>query len=152
MPLGIQIKIKRKVPDKVDWTGYKEELAVRHLHKLALGKTIDDIQQYFEGARAIERADELLFAPRAVFQYYVFAFVKFLLSESGEGESDAASPFLSLLEQRENKDPESVSEIYSDLAEAVDFVASHQGYFDADVDIYGSFKERAERIRRACSA
>ena len=146
------MKIKRKVPDKADWAGYKEDLAVRHFHKLAFGKTIDDIQQYFYGGRAIERADELLFAPRPVFQYYVFAFVRFLMSESGEGESDAASPFLSLLLERENKDPGSASEIYFELSEAVDFVASHQDYFDADVDIYGSFDERAERIRRACSA
>jgi hypothetical protein len=143
--------MKRKVPDKADWDGYKEDLDVRHFHKLAFGKTIDDIQQYFGGGRAIERADELLFAPRAVFQYYVFAFVKFLMGESGEGESDAASPFLSLLEEREKKDPGSVSEIYSELSEVVDFITSHQEYFDAEVDIYGLFSERAERIRRVCN-
>ena len=61
-------------------------------------------------------------------------------------------PFLTLLEQREERDPGSVSAIYSELAEVVGFVETRQEYFDADVSIYGSFKKRAERIRRACGA
>ena len=144
--------MKKKIPDKADWEGYKGDLDVEYLHKLAFGKPIDDVQEYFEGARSIMRADELLRAPRPIFQYYIFAYAQYLMSESAAGESDSASPFLSLLEEREKRDPGSVAVIYSSLYEVVDFVASNQDYFEANIDIYGSFQGQAERIRKACYA
>ena len=144
--------MKKKIPDEAAWEGYKGDLDVEYFHKLAFGKSIDDVQESFEGARSIERADELLRAPRRIFQYYIFAYAQYLMSESAAGESDSASPFLSLLEKREKRDPGSVAVIYSSLSEVVDFVASHQDYFEANVDIYGNFQEQAERIRKACYA
>ncbi len=142
---------KRKIPDKAAWDDYKNDLDVQYFHKLAFGKSIDEIQRYFGGAHSIERMDELLFSPRPVFQYYIFAFAKYVMSEAAKGDADSASPFLFLLEEREKRDPGSVKEIYGSLSEVVDFVASHQAYFDADVDIYGNFQKRAEYIRRACT-
>jgi hypothetical protein len=56
-----------------------------------------------------------------------------------------------LLKEREKKDLGGVAEIYPDLLEIIDFAASNQQYFDADIDIHGNFQERAERIRRACN-
>ncbi len=108
------------------------------------------MQQHFGGILSIERMDELLFAPRRIFQYYVHAFGKYVMSEKAAGDSDSTSPFLSLL-AREKRDPGSVRESYESLSEVVDFVATHQAYFDADVDIYGDFKERATRIHDVCN-
>jgi hypothetical protein len=139
-----------RVPDESAWYGYQDDLDVRYMHGLFFGKSIAEVQEYFAGGRAIERSSELLFAPRPVFQYYVQAFAEFLLSERGAGESDAASPFLHLLENREEKDPGSVRDIYSSLAGCVDYVAQNQDYFEADVDIYGDFNEQAARIRQSC--
>lgn len=85
--------------------------------------------------------------PRAAFQYYVFAFAEFLMSDRAAGESDEASPFLHLLIGREERDPGSVAEIYTDLEEVIEFVASHQDYFDADPNIYGNFRELAATLR-----
>ena len=141
-----------RVPDESAWYGYQDDLDVRYMHGLFFSKSIDDVQDYFVGGRAIERSSELLFAPRPVFQYYIQAFAKFLLSERAVGESDAASPFLHLLENREEKDPGSVREIFSSLVECVDYVARNQDYFDADIDIYGDFNEQAARIRQRFSA
>ncbi len=143
---------QQKIPDKEAWEGYQNDLDVKYFHELAFGKSIDDIQEYFGEGRSIERMEELLFSPRPVFQYYVFAFAKYVTSEAAKGDSSSASPFLSLLEEREKEDPGSVAEIYDSLSDVVDFVASHQEYFDANIDIYGNFKERAERIRRSCNA
>jgi len=144
--------MNRKIPDEAAWEGYKDDLDVQYFHKLAFGKSIDDIQEYFGEGRSIERMDELLFSPRSVFQYYVFAFSKYVMSETAKGDPDTASPFLALLEEREKKDPGSVKDIYESLSEVIEFVASSQKYFDADRDIYGDFKERAERIRKVCNA
>ena len=58
--------------------------------------------------QSIERADELLFMPRQAFQYYVFAFAIFVISENASGDPDSASPFLQLLVALEERDPGSV--------------------------------------------
>jgi hypothetical protein len=141
---------KLRIPDESAWYGYEDDLDVRYMHGLFFGKPIDEVFHYFDGGNAIQRCSELLFAPRPVFQYYIQAFVKFLMSERAAGESDAASPFLHLLESREKKDPGSVSNIFASLAQCVDYVANNQAYFEADEDIYGNFKEQAGRIRERC--
>ena len=143
---------QKKIPDKADWEGYEEDLDVRYFHTLAYGKTIEEVQLFFGEGRSIERMSELLFTPRRVFQYYVFSFAAYVMSGQAEGDPDSASPFLSLLEEREKRDPGSVSQIFLELEEVIDFVAAGQEYFDADPNIYGSFEERANRIRKACNA
>jgi hypothetical protein len=76
-----------KIPGSVEWSGYKDDLDVRHAHKLFFGKPISDVQQHFGGVKSIERADELLFIPRQAFQYYVFAFADFVVSDKAIGDS-----------------------------------------------------------------
>jgi hypothetical protein len=143
-------KRKRKIPGEVEWSGYQQDLDVKYAHKLMFGKSTSEVQELFGGVRSIERAHELLFMPRGAFQYYVFAFAEFLQTDAGTGDPDSASPFLRLLINREERDPGSVARIYSELAPAVEYVASHQVQFEADENIYGSFRELAERIRALC--
>lgn len=141
-----------RIPDKADWEGYEADLEVKYLHKLFFGKSNAEVEKHFADGRAVERMDELLFAPRRVFQYYVHAFIAYLMSEEAKGDSDAASPFLSLLEAREKRDPVSVAAIYPVLAKSIDFVASHQEHFEADPSIYGDFRKRALHILELCRA
>lgn len=88
--------------------------------------------------------------PRRAFQYYVFAFADFVLSDRASGDADSASPFLRLLVSREQRDCGSVAAIYPRLASAVEFVACHQGRYDADASIYGSFQELADQLKTLC--
>ena len=143
---------KNQIPDETAWRGYEDDLDVRYMHGLFFGKSIDEVLHLFEGGRAIERSSEMLYAPRPIFQYYIQAFVKFLMSERAAGESDAASPFLHLLEGREKKDPGSVSNIFASLSKCVDYVASNQVFFEAEEDIYGNFKAQADVIRKLSGA
>jgi len=141
----------RKIPGPKDWVGYEADLDVRHAHRLMFGKTVEEVKTLFGGTGSIERADELLFMPRRAFQYYVFAFVEYVISIAAEGDSDSASSFLRLLINREKRDSGSVTEIYGDLASAVEEVALNQSRYDADVSIYGDFRELAAQVERACS-
>src|SRR5690348_11792737 len=140
------------VPDESAWYGYGDDLDVKYLHGLFFGKSIAEVQQYFGDGRSIERMGELLFAPRPVFRYYVHAFGTFVTSDKAAGDSDSASCFLSLLEEREKQDPGSVREVFNSLATCIARVADNQAHYDAAVDIYGDFKERAARLRRMCGA
>ena len=141
-----------RIPDESAWYGYEDDLDVKWLHGLFYGKSNAEVQGYFGGGSSIERMDELLHAPRAVFQYYVHAFAAFVMSDQAQADPDSASPFLDLLATREERDPGSVAEIYSSLAACVDFVANNQAHFDADIDIYGDFKAKAQRVRNTCDA
>ena len=139
-----------RIPDEDDWVGHELDIESNYAHGHMFGRSIDDVMYDFRWC-AIERGVELRCMPRAAFQYYVFAFAK-LLNSPGEGigQSDCASVFLHLLCDREKDDPGSVSNIYADLRETVASVASNQTFFDADVDIYGDFRERAAELEAPC--
>jgi len=142
----------RKVPGADAWLGYESDLDVRYAHKLMFGKSTSEVQGHFGGVMSIERADELLFMPRRAFQYYVFAFAEFVLSDGATGDADSASPFLRLLVNREKRDPGSVAQIYEDLVSVVDHVASNQIRYEADENIYGNFRELAVELKTLCGA
>ncbi|NRF72471.1 hypothetical protein HLB44_36530 [Aquincola sp. S2] len=143
--------LRRKVPDASDWAGYKDDLDVRYAHKLMFGKSVDEVQDLFGQGRSIERASELLFTPRTVFQYYVFAFAAYVLSDAAAEDSDSASPFLLLLINREKRDPGSVREIYNRMEPIVQHVASRQEFYDADPNIYGNFKDHQVELAKLCN-
>src|SRR3984957_2858125 len=46
-------KPKRKIPGSIEWSGYKDDLDVRHAHKLFFGKPISEVQQYFGGTHRL---------------------------------------------------------------------------------------------------
>jgi hypothetical protein len=73
-----------------------------------------------------------------------FSFVLF-----GDFNQDGLYDVALVGNNREERDPGSVMEIYDKLADTVDFVVSHQDYFDAPRDIYGSFQELGDKIRAA---
>ena len=139
-----------RVPDESAWHGYQNDFGVRYLHERFFGKSHEQVQEYFGDGSSISRMDELMFAPRPVFRYYVQSFAMYVLSPAAAGDSATASAFLSLLEARQ--DAVSVEEIYPLVAKCVDFIATHQEHFDAPVHIYGNFKERCASIAQANGA
>lgn len=143
-------KGQKRTPSHEDWRGYKSEPHVRRAHDLFFGKSVDEIQHYF-GERPIELAQALRHMPRGAFRYYVQAFAAYLLSDAGRGDCDAASAFLGLLGDREELDSGSVCEIYEKVADAIEFLASHQKYFDAEPAIYGFFRDRADAVIAVCA-
>ena len=142
----------QKITGHVEWTGFETDLDVRYARKIFFGKSIAEFQCFFGGVQSIERADELLFMPRPAFQYYVFAFADFVLSDQTSADPDSASPFLRLLVSREERDAGSVSDIYEHLASHVEYVASHQSRYDADPSIYGDFRELSAQLKTLCDA
>ena len=143
-------KINR-IPNQNDWKGYQQDLDVKYMYHLFFGQSFTQAMAHFGDNRSIERADELLFCPRNVFQYYIFSFANFILSKEAKGDSDSASSFLTFLKIREQKDPGSVAAIYPQLKPVIDFVARNQSYFEADIDVYGNFKHTVEAIHQLCN-
>ena len=141
-----------KIPGAGEWAGYMDDFSAREAHAFWFGKSLEDAQPYFEGSQAIQRAQELLYMPRVVFQFYVFAFAQYVMSDTAIGDSDAASSFLGNLIAREKRDPDSVAQVYALLESTIDFVATSQARFDASHDVYGDFTEKAEELRKLVGA
>ncbi len=139
-----------KIPGAEDWAGYKDDIDARHAHAFWSGKSLDELQTHFSGGRSIERGSELLFMPRRAFQFYVFAFAQYVMSNAAIGDSDAASTFLNNLIAREKRDPGSVAQMLDRLEPTVDFVAASQSRFEASHDIYGDFAEKAAELKTLC--
>jgi hypothetical protein len=137
----------KKLPGIEEWAGYKDEMSAREAHRIWFGKSLEEMQSVIS-KRSMVLTTGLEFMPRPVFQFYIFAFVQYVMSEAAIGDADAASVFLAVLAAREKRDPGSVGEIYSRLASSVDFVAASQARFDASHDVYGDFVEKAEKLRK----
>jgi hypothetical protein len=143
---------RHTIPDAQDWAGYEADIEARYGHKLMFGKSLEELAYLFRDTPS-ERATELLAVPRRVFQYYAFTFVRLFDSPAESVEqADCASVFLRLLCGREKQDPGSVAQIYSELRATVDYVAANQSFFDADIDIYGDFRDLAAELELLCEA
>jgi len=139
-----------KVPGPEEWAGYKDDLDGRQAHAFWFGKSLEDVQQYFGGVQSIQRGQELLFMPRRAFQFYICAFVQFVMSEAAIGDADTASSLLNFLTAREKRDPGSVAQIYDRLQPTLEFVAESQVRFKAEHDVYGDFRETAAALAALC--
>ncbi len=64
----------------------------------------------------------------------------------GAGQSDLASSFLRLLVWRRRQLPEGLETLWPDIAGVAREVAREQDYYDAPVDIYGSFQDLVDRL------
>jgi hypothetical protein len=138
-----------KIPGAEEWAEQKD-VDARNVHAFWYGKSLDDVQEFFRGSQSIQRSDELLFMPRRAFQFYIFAFTQYVMSEAAVGDSDAAGSFLRVLIAREKGDPGSVAQIYDQLQATLEFVAESQARFDADHNIYGDFREKAAELAKLC--
>jgi len=141
-----------KIPGADEWAGYKEDFTARNAHAIWFGKSLDDMQPLLTGGQSIQHAQELLYMPRRAYQFYIFAFAQYVMSDAAIGDSDGASSFLNHLVAREKRDPGSVAQIYARLEPTIDFVAASQARFDASHDNYGDFPEKAEALRKLVGA
>jgi hypothetical protein len=87
--------------------------------------------------------------PKIPFQYYIFAFRYFVINvdKLDDWKSDAASCFISLIAEILENKPEFIAPVYYELEASLEFISQNQGLYEADEDIYGSFKSTMKRIK-----
>jgi len=122
-----------KLPSKKDWGSYEDDFDLKDLYKLFFGKRIEDVYYYFKDHAYISRADELLYASKKVFQYYIYAFVLYLESDMGCDDDEAKEVFLRLLVDREKKDKGSVCSIYFNKVN-VDYSDANTQAFEISIE------------------
>ncbi len=106
----------------------------------------------FQEGSAIERGQELRYVPRKVFQHYIQFFIGYLQSDMSTGDSDSPSVFISLVKDRERRDPGCVTEIMDSISPCLDAIAKSQSRYEADEDIYGNFAEQVATAKACLSS
>jgi hypothetical protein len=140
----------RKIPTEKQWGDYRSSLDADYAHRMFAGKTIEEVLPYIETS-PLDASECLSYMLEAPFQFYIFAFEKFLMSERAFSDplcdsSDGASTFLRLVKNKLAYSPEVIIPVMARLMPVVEFVASHQGDYGASEDIYGSFAALATDI------
>ncbi|WP_288129994.1 hypothetical protein [Microbulbifer sp.] len=135
------------IPSKNSWTylvptGWDEESAIEHFQ----GKSFEEAFSLIED-NALFYSEDFYYMPKKPFQFYIKAFVEYLVSEKSNGDSDAPSCFLALFEYILDEKGEFLSNIEGILDNCLAHIAHNQNWYDADASIYGDFHNRVGEIR-----
>ena len=133
------------VPPEADWRSEPWDLDIPYAYKHFAGKLFEEAVELFK-ENAIRYQEDVMFMPRACFPYYAKAYMAYLMSETSAEDSDGASCFFGLADVRAD-DIKSDRNLVTDFTRCLDHLAERQGFYDADIDIYGSFSERAKQAK-----
>jgi hypothetical protein len=135
------------VPTEEEWGDYQADLDQEYAHDLFAGHTNEEMLPHFY-RNVIERASELQFMPEVPFRYYMLGFRDFVMAGKFAHleDSNAASCFLRLIEEKLENHPDQILTIMPELLPAIRHVRQNQISFHADEKIYGNFREKLDRI------
>lgn len=135
------------VPTEEEWGDYQADLDQEYAHDLFAGHTNEQMQPHFY-RNVIERASELQFMPEVPFRYYMLGFRDFVMAGKFAHleDSDAASCFLRLIEEKLENRPGHILPIMPELLPAIRHVGQNQTSFHADEKFYGKFHQKLDRI------
>lgn len=135
-----------KIPSNSDW-GNLSGRDVFEAFEYFSGKSNDELQVEFK-SNVIQRCSNLRWMPICPFSYYIFGLKQYI--ESGDNGlldlSDAVSCFIELVEERAVSNRDEMKVLYPRIKKFIDHIASNQDQYEADLDIYGDFKEVAIRV------
>lgn len=90
----------------------------------------------------------LEYVPRVPFVFYLNILAEYLLTEQAKDNFGAASGFFDLLLRKVRKTPSYFENIQEELSIVIDKVSLNQGFYDADIEIFGDFKIQADEIKQ----
>ncbi len=137
-----------RIPTSTDWGEINhEDLDADWAYKRFLGKSFDEAVAMFQ-ENALYYQEDLQSMPASAFNFYAPALVKYITSPQAAGDSDGASSFLHMvswmLKTRRNIiSPE--TELL--LVGAAEQISRNQTFYEADVSIYGEFRDVYAEIR-----
>ena len=134
----------RSIPTEDDWKWPENQCPYYH-------RDVEWAHDKF----ALSASEDISYMPKIPFQFYIFAYTRYLLDKRTLGEdyrlntgaSDGASSFLRLVEEKLVSLPSHIVPIMPELLPTIEFVCANQALYDADEKIYGSFRELEEQIK-----
>lgn len=148
IPKVIPADVLTRVPREPEWhsVDWNDDTASAHEH--FFGKSLDEAERLFAESSLVHQED-LMWMPFIPCCYYLQAYSRYLVSEKSQGDSDGASCYITLIAwfgDHVSHFPEALRDL---TRRTLLRIASSQGFYEADVDIYGSFAERVRTILAA---
>ncbi len=147
------------IPTEEDWKWPENQCPYDQMdeawaHDRFAGKSIEQVEGYFFDS-VLSASEAISYMPKIPFQFYIFAYTRYLLDKRTLGEdysfnngaSDGASSFLELIKEKLVWLPTHIMPIMPELLLVVEFIAANQALYRADEDIYGSFRQLEEQIK-----
>jgi hypothetical protein len=135
-----------KIPGEDEWRNDYGDLDVAAARRNFFGLTKDQGEILFR-KNSLRYQEDIYFMPYACFEFYVHAYLDYLLSEHSLGASDGASCFFGLVECRTDDILILPIDTQKKIHRVLDKLAVSQDYFEASIEIYGSFPARASAAR-----
>jgi hypothetical protein len=132
-----------RIPTELDWRSEPWDLEIPHAYKHFFGKSKAEAERLFVDCALVYQED-LMWMPSVCLRYYIHAYIDYLLSNESKGDSDGASCFFGFVKSR-HKDILTFGEHTQSRTKAVlERLATSQHWFEASVEIYGDFNDRAD--------
>jgi hypothetical protein len=135
------------IPKKEDWGKIKDiDIERKYAFDMFIGKSFDQALEMCK-LHAQGYQEELQSMPKVPFNFYAPVLANYIISPSAKGDSDGANAFLSMVAwmlktQRGLINPETERILIS----AARKIAENQEFYEADFEIYGSFKDAYLKI------
>ena len=135
-------------PSRADWGEVDpDDLDASWALKTFLGKSFAEAEAMF-AENALYFQEGLQSMPAIAFNFYAPALTKYLTSARAKGDADGASSFLHTLIWMLETRPEIIApDTRRTLLHAAEYISTNQGFFDADVSIYGHFPSLWKEIQ-----
>ncbi len=143
-----------KIPGAEEWAGYEDDFDARETHAFWFGKSLDDMQSSSRTANPYSAATNCCSCRDAVFQFYIFAFAQYVMSEAAIGDSDAASCFLEFPDRlARSAIPAAWPQVLRSVCSPpIEFVAGARHVSMPSHDIYGDFRGESRGAEDAAAA
>jgi hypothetical protein len=141
-----------QLPTEADFLNPRSEnLDERHAVAMFLGKTPEEAEAMFCENFSCYYED-LLHMRAPAFRFYVLPAIRYLLSESANGDSDAASMFCFVLELRFKHDPDALQPIVAVVLDAIEKILAGFDRFKCAPKIYGDVPSRYRALAARLTA
>jgi len=136
-------------PNQVEWGKIdKNSLDENCAYEQFYTKSFNESVAMFE-RNALYYQEDLTYMPTKPFNFYVKAFVKYILSDKAKGDSDGASSFLSMVEWKLKTEIDIIpNDIEQLLISTSKEISNNQQFYEADKDIYGDFLKKYDKIKQ----
>ncbi len=138
-----------KIPSRTDWGDIDEnDLDAKSAFNTFLGKSFSEAEVLFQ-SNALYYQEELQSMPPVPFNFYAPALVNYIISERAKGDSDGASSFLHMISWILKSNSQILDSRTKDLLlNTASKISNNQEYYEADVDIYGTFSDVYSEIQK----
>jgi len=135
----------KHIPTDSEWRSAPWCLDIACAYDHFFGKSVDEAQKLFED-NALYYQEGLMFMPTPCLSYYITSYLQYLLSDRSRGDSDGASCFFVLVDDRYSDISKFDSGTVHQVKAVLQKLGTHQYWYDADQSIYGDFASEAQRL------